>query len=63
LAAVAPAIAWGVTVTSSGLAEDVAATPLCIDGGHVEVPEQPGLGIDVDEHWLRRRQHEFKRVA
>jgi L-alanine-DL-glutamate epimerase-like enolase superfamily enzyme len=63
LAAVAPAIAWGVTVTSSGLAEDVTATPLRIDGGHVEVPEQPGLGIDVDESRLRRRQHEFKRVA
>ena len=63
LAAVAPAIAWGLTVTSSGLAEDVTATPLRIDGGHVEVPEQPGLGIDVDEHRLRRRQHEFKRVA
>jgi hypothetical protein len=23
----------------------------------------PGLGIDVDENRLRRRQHEFKRVA
>jgi muconate cycloisomerase len=63
LAAVAPAIAWGLTVTSGGLAEDITATPLRIDGGHVEVPEQPGLGIDVDEHRLRRRQHEFKRVA
>jgi muconate cycloisomerase len=63
LAAVAPAIAWGLTVTNSGLAEDVTAAPLRIEGGHVEVPEQPGLGIDVDEHRLRRRQHEFKRVA
>jgi L-alanine-DL-glutamate epimerase-like enolase superfamily enzyme len=36
---------------------------LRIEGGHVEVPEQPGLGIDVDEHRLRRRQHECKRVA
>jgi muconate cycloisomerase len=63
LAAVAPAIAWGLTVTSSGLAEDVTATPLRIESGHVEVPEQPGLGIDVDEHRLRRRQHECKRVA
>jgi L-alanine-DL-glutamate epimerase-like enolase superfamily enzyme len=62
LAAVAPAIAWGLTVTSGGLAEDVTATPLRIDGGHVEVPERPGLGIDVDEHRLRRRQQEFKRV-
>jgi L-alanine-DL-glutamate epimerase-like enolase superfamily enzyme len=63
LAAVAPAIAWGLTVTTSGLAEDVTAVPLRIDGGHVEVPERPGLGIDVDEHRLRRRQQEFKRVA
>jgi muconate cycloisomerase len=63
LAAVAPAIAWGVTVTSSGLAEDVTATPLVIKDGHAEVPERPGLGVDVDEHRLRRRQHEFKRIA
>jgi L-alanine-DL-glutamate epimerase-like enolase superfamily enzyme len=63
LAAVAPAIAWGLTVTNSGLAEDVTAAPLAIKDGHVEVPERPGLGIEVDEHRLRRRQHEFKRVA
>jgi len=63
LAAVAPAIAWGLTVTSSGLAEDVTAAPLVIKDGHVEVPERPGLGIEVDERRLRRRQQEFKRVA
>src|SRR4029077_5286769 len=63
LAAVAPALAWGLTVTRSGLAEDVTAAPLRVDAGHVEVPERPGLGIDVDEHRLRRRQQEFKRVA
>jgi L-alanine-DL-glutamate epimerase-like enolase superfamily enzyme len=63
LAAVAPALAWGLTVTSSGLAEDVTAASLRVDAGHVEVPERPGLGIDVDEHRLRRRQQEFKRVA
>jgi L-alanine-DL-glutamate epimerase-like enolase superfamily enzyme len=27
------------------------------------VLERPGLGIDVDEHRLRRRQQEFRRVA
>jgi len=63
LAAVAPAIAWGLTVTSSGLAEDVTAAPLVIKDGHVEVPERPGLGIEVDERRLRRRQQDFKRVA
>ena len=63
VAAVAPQIAWGLTVTSGGLAEDITAAPLRIDAGHVEVPERPGLGIDVDERRLRRRQQEFKRVA
>jgi muconate cycloisomerase len=63
VAAVAPQIAWGLTVTSGGLAEDITAAPLRIDAGHVEVLERPGLGIDVDEHRLRRRQQEFKRVA
>jgi L-alanine-DL-glutamate epimerase-like enolase superfamily enzyme len=63
LAAVAPAIAWGLTVTSSGLAEDVTAAPLVIKNGHVEVPQRPGLGIEVDERRLRRRQQNFKRVA
>jgi muconate cycloisomerase len=63
VAAVAPQIAWGLTVTSGGLAEDITAVPLRIDTGHVEVLERPGLGIDVDEHRLRRRQQEFKRVA
>jgi L-alanine-DL-glutamate epimerase-like enolase superfamily enzyme len=63
LAAVAPAIAWGLTVTNSGLAEDITVTPLAVTDGHVEVPERPGLGIDVDENRLRRRQQAFKRVA
>jgi L-alanine-DL-glutamate epimerase-like enolase superfamily enzyme len=63
LAAVAPAIAWGLTVTNGGLAEDVTAAPLAVKDGHVEVPERPGLGIEVDEHRLRRCQQEFKRVA
>jgi len=62
-AAAAPEIAWGLTVTSGGLAEDVAAKPLRIDSGHVDVPELPGLGIEIDERRMRRRQQEFKRVA
>jgi L-alanine-DL-glutamate epimerase-like enolase superfamily enzyme len=59
VAAVAPALAWGLTVTSSGLAEDVALEPLRVENGHVEVPERPGLGIEVDERRLRRCQQEF----
>jgi L-alanine-DL-glutamate epimerase-like enolase superfamily enzyme len=62
-AAAAPALAWGLTVTSPGLAEDVAVEPLVVEHGHVEVPDRPGLGIEVDEHRVRRCQQEFRRVA
>ncbi len=60
VAAVIPAIAWGLTVTSPGLAEDVAVAPLRVENGHVEVPDRPGLGIEVDERRVRRWQQEFK---
>ena len=63
VAAVAPAIDWGLTVTNLGLAEDVAVEPLAVEHGHVDVPERPGLGIEIDERRVRRRQQEFKRVA
>jgi L-alanine-DL-glutamate epimerase-like enolase superfamily enzyme len=33
--------------------------PLRIARGHVEVPDRPGLGIDVDERSVRRSQQEF----
>jgi L-alanine-DL-glutamate epimerase-like enolase superfamily enzyme len=59
VAAIIPAIAWGLTVTSPGLAEDVATTPLRVQNGHVEVPDRPGLGIEVDERRVRRWQQEF----
>jgi muconate cycloisomerase len=59
-AAAAPAIAWGLTVTNAGLAEDVAVEPLRIVAGHVEVPDGPGLGIEVDERRVRRCQQEFR---
>jgi muconate cycloisomerase len=59
LAAVVPDLAWGLTLTNSGLAEDVTADPLRIERGHVEVPGGPGLGIEVDERRVRRSQQEF----
>jgi muconate cycloisomerase len=65
VAAVAPALAWALTVTSPGLAEDVAVAPLRVENGHVEVSDRPGLGIEVDERRVRRWQQEFttKKVA
>jgi L-alanine-DL-glutamate epimerase-like enolase superfamily enzyme len=61
LASVAPDLAWGLTLTNSGLAEDVTAAPLPIERGHVEVPGVPGLGIEVDERRVHRSQQEFAR--
>jgi muconate cycloisomerase len=63
VAAVVPAIAWGLTVTSPALAEDVAVEPLGVADGHVAVSDRPGLGIEVDERRVRRCQQDFKRVA
>jgi L-alanine-DL-glutamate epimerase-like enolase superfamily enzyme len=63
VAAVAPALAWGLTVTSTGLAEDIAVEPLRVEDGHVVLSERPGLGIEIDERRVRRAQQDFKRVA
>jgi muconate cycloisomerase len=59
VAAVVPAIAWGLTTTNSGLADDVTNIPLKIEDGHVTVLERPGIGIEVDERRVRRYQQEF----
>jgi muconate cycloisomerase len=54
LAAAAPSLEWGVSLTSQYLAEDVLARPLSFARGHAEVPDGPGLGVDVDETRVRR---------
>jgi muconate cycloisomerase len=59
LAAVIPTLAWGLTVTNTGLADDVTGQPLEIKHGHVELLDRPGTGIDVDERRVRRYQQEF----
>jgi muconate cycloisomerase len=56
VASVIPAIAWGLTITSPGLAEDVVVDPLRVDEGHIAVLDRPGLGIEVDERRVRQWQ-------
>lgn len=56
VAAVIPNIGWALTLTHTGLAEDVAAPPLPTGKGHVECLERPGLGVDVDEDCVRRHR-------
>ena len=54
VACVIPNIAWGLTLTHTGLDEDVTAHPIATSRGHVEALDRPGLGIDVDEDRVRR---------
>ena len=56
VACVIPNIAWGLTLTHSGLAEDVAAQPIRADRGHADSIERPGLGIEVDEDCVQRHR-------
>jgi muconate cycloisomerase len=55
-AAVIPGIAWGLTLTSGGLADDVTPRPIRVERGHVDLLEGPGLGVEVDEACVRRYQ-------
>jgi muconate cycloisomerase len=54
LACAAPAVDWGVSLTHFYLAEDVVKNPLKIGNGVVLVPNEPGLGIEVDEAQVER---------
>lgn len=54
LAAAIPACAWGVSLTSQYLAEDIVRVPFAYADGHANVPDGPGLGVDVDEARVRR---------
>jgi muconate cycloisomerase len=56
VASVIPNIAWGLTLTHTGLAEDVTAQPIRTAKGHVDSLDRPGLGIDVDEDRVRRHR-------
>ena len=59
VAAAVPSLAWGLTITSPGLAEDIVADPLRVEGGHLTVLDRPGLGVEVDERQVRRWQQEL----
>jgi len=58
IAAALPEIAWGLTLTNAGLADDVTARPLRIERGHVTLTDAPGLGVEVDEERVRRYQRD-----
>jgi len=55
-ASVIPNIAWGLTLTHTGLAEDVVASPIPTTKGAVESLNRPGLGVDVNEDRVRHHR-------
>jgi L-alanine-DL-glutamate epimerase-like enolase superfamily enzyme len=54
LAAAAPSIEWGVSVTCQYLKEDVCKDSLDVVNGQVTVPTGAGLGVEVDEDALSK---------
>lgn len=49
VAAAAPAVAWGFSITNHTLEGDVVRDPLTVSDGVLRVPQGPGLGVDIDE--------------
>ena len=56
VASVIPNIGWALTLTHFGLAEDVAVSAIPTAGGHVDILDRPGLGVDVDEDRVRHHR-------
>jgi len=56
VACVIPDIAWGLTLTHGGLRDDVTTPPLPASQSHAEVPDRPGLGVEVDEGRVQRHR-------
>jgi muconate cycloisomerase len=55
-ACVVPNVAWALTLTHGGLADDVTAQPLATAQGYAACLDRPGLGIEVDEDRVRRHR-------
>jgi len=55
-ACVVPDVAWALTLTHGGLADDVTAQPLATAQGYAVCLDRPGLGIEVDEERVRRHR-------
>jgi len=54
LACAVPKADWGVSLTHFYLAEDIVRRPLELNNGSVNLPDGPGLGVDVDEAAVER---------
>ena len=41
-------------MTENGLRTDLAQEPICANDGYVPVPQQPGLGIEINRDVLEK---------
>jgi len=55
-ACVIPNLDWALTLTHTGIAADVAASPIETARGHVRALDRPGLGISVDLDLAQRHR-------
>jgi len=62
-ACVIPALDWALTLTHTGLAQDIARAPIATSRGHVEALDRVGLGVDVDEDLVARHRVQIARRA
>ena len=49
IAAAAPQLNWGLSITSHYAGADLVRNPITFDGGEAALPDGAGLGVDVDE--------------
>jgi L-alanine-DL-glutamate epimerase-like enolase superfamily enzyme len=54
LAAVLPMAQWPMITCLNNYSDDLLIEPLSIQHGLIKVPDQPGLGVEIDEAALRR---------
>jgi muconate cycloisomerase len=55
-ASVIPAVDWGMSLTNTALREDIISNAIGVARGHADVPQRPGLGVDVDEARVARHR-------
>jgi len=58
LGAVLPFAQWPAVNCLNNYADDLLVEPLAIEGGFVQVPDRPGLGVDFDESAVMRHRME-----
>ena len=54
LALALPVLDWDCNITNQYLVDDVVKNPVAVVDGHIVTPEEPGLGISIDEDKLSR---------